>query len=265
MENCRAEARLFSATKRKMKKFMDIFVTVLMIVIFIFAFLIVGMRLFGLKPYAVISGSMEPTYHVGSMIYVKKTTAAELKVGDPITYVINGGTVVTHRIVEVLPDEDNPTVVRYRVKGDANKTADGEPVHINNVIGKPVFTIPLIGYVAYYVQNPPGCYILIIVLMSLFILSFIPNIYEHAKKYVAEKEERAVEAAAESETDDPAKLKEAYEKLIEQKEAALKEIGQIDTEQKEADQGEIGQKDSIDNNDPKADEDDKSSDGGSTN
>lgn len=175
----------------KMKKIIDIIFTVIMIVVIILAFLIAGIRIIGLSPYAVLSGSMEPEYHVGSMIYVKKTSAAELNVGDPITYVLENGTVVTHRIVEVLPDEDNPTVVRYRVKGDANNTADGDPVHINNVIGKPVFSIPLIGYVAFFVQNPPGTYIMIIFLVGLSLLSFIPNIYEKLIALSKEKEKSA--------------------------------------------------------------------------
>ena len=164
-----------------MKKFTDIASTAIMILVIIFAFLLVGMQLFGLKPYAVISGSMRPTYQVGSLIYVKKVTAAELEVGDPITYMLSNGVVVTHRIIEIHPDEDNPTVVRYTTKGDANNTADGTPVHINNIIGKPVFSIPLLGFVAYFVQTPPGSYILLSCLLILLMLSFIPNIVEVLK------------------------------------------------------------------------------------
>ena len=68
--------------------------------------------------------------------------------------------------------------MRYKTKGDANNTADGTPVHINNVIGKPVFSIPLLGFVAYCVQTPPGSYILLSCLLILLMLSFIPNIVE---------------------------------------------------------------------------------------
>jgi signal peptidase len=187
---------------RKMKKVIDIIFTVIMIVVLILGFLIAGVRLFGLKPYAVISGSMEPTYHVGSLIYVKKATASDLKVGDPITYYLPNGTVVTHRIVEVIPDEDDLTVVRYRTKGDANNTADGEPVHINNIIGKPVFSIPLIGYISYFVQNPPGSYIVIIIVAALILLSFIPNLYDNMIASNKKKEESAsVQAGGNAEDD----------------------------------------------------------------
>ena len=159
-----------------MKRIFDIIFTAVMVVVITLAVLLAGVRLFGLTPYTVISGSMEPKYPVGSLIYVKKVGIKDLKVDDVITYVIDGGTVVTHRIIEIIPDEDNPTVVRYRTKGDANKDADGEPVHINNVLGKAVFNIPLLGYVTYYIQNPPGSYIATGALMVLVLLSFLPGL-----------------------------------------------------------------------------------------
>ena len=62
------------------KKTIDVITTVTLILIIVFAFLLVGVRLFGLEPYTVLSGSMEPEYHVGSLIYVKDTSVAELEV-----------------------------------------------------------------------------------------------------------------------------------------------------------------------------------------
>ena len=159
-----------------MKKVCDVIFTAIIVIVVIFAFLIVGIRLFGLKPYVVTSGSMEPNYPVGSLVYVKKCEPDELKVNDTITYVIKSGTVVTHRIVEVIPDEDNPDVVRYKTKGDANDHPDGTPVHFNNILGKVTFSIPIIGFIAYFVQTPPGSYLLIVVLLLLVLLSFLPNI-----------------------------------------------------------------------------------------
>ena len=46
--------------------------TVLVSLVVILAILLVGVRVVGLTPYVVLSGSMEPTYHTGSLIYVKK-------------------------------------------------------------------------------------------------------------------------------------------------------------------------------------------------
>ena len=44
----------------------------------IMAILLVGVRVIGLNVYTVLSGSMEPTYHTGSLIYVKKVDYKDL-------------------------------------------------------------------------------------------------------------------------------------------------------------------------------------------
>ena len=118
------------------EKGFNIVTSTLLAAVVILAILLAGVRLFGIHPYTVLSGSMEPAYHVGSLVYVVKADPEDLKVGDDITYMLNSSTVVTHRIVEILPDEDDPTVLRFRTKGIANNTEDGTPVHENNVIGK---------------------------------------------------------------------------------------------------------------------------------
>ena len=120
-----------------------------------------GVRIVGLQPYVVLSGRMYPTYPVGSFIYVKSTDYKQLKVGDPITFLVSEDTVATHRIIEVLPDEDDPNTIRYFTQGDANDAPDGSSVHYKNIIGKPVFSIPYLGYVSNYIQTPPGKYVAI--------------------------------------------------------------------------------------------------------
>ena len=40
----------------------------------------------GYKPVVVLSGSMEPAYHVGSVIYYKSTPFEQIKEGDAITF-----------------------------------------------------------------------------------------------------------------------------------------------------------------------------------
>ncbi|MEI3100617.1 MAG: signal peptidase I [Oscillospiraceae bacterium] len=83
----------------------------------------------------VLSGSMEPTYHVGALIYVKKVDAMELRSGDVITFMLDEDTVATHRIVEVVPDAEDSSVLRFRTKGDADGNVDGSLVHYKNVLG----------------------------------------------------------------------------------------------------------------------------------
>lgn len=155
---------------------------VLVGIVVLLAVALVGVRLVGLQPYVVLSGSMEPTYPVGSLIYVKSVDYKELKAGDPITYMISQNTVVTHRIIEVLVDEEDPNTIRYFTQGDANDVPDGTSVHYKNIIGKPVFSIPYLGYVSNYIQNPPGTYIAIAAGAILILLVFLPDIFSDGEK-----------------------------------------------------------------------------------
>jgi len=163
---------------------------VLVGIVVLLAIALVGVRLIGLEPYVVLSGSMEPTYHVGSLIYVKSVDYKELKVGDPITYMISQDTVVTHRIIEVLVDEEDPNTIRYFMQGDANAVADGTSVHYKNIIGKPVFSIPYLGYVSNYIQNPPGMYVAIAAGAILILLVFLPDISAEEETGKSKKKER---------------------------------------------------------------------------
>ena len=151
-------------------------------IVALLAIALVGVRLIGLQPFVVLSGSMRPTYEVGSLIYVKSVDYKALKVGDPITYMISQDTVVTHRIIEVLVDEEDPNTLRYFTQGDANEQPDGTSVHYKNIIGKPVFSIPYLGYVSNYIQNPPGKYIAISGGAILILLVFLPDIFSDEDK-----------------------------------------------------------------------------------
>lgn len=173
-----------------MKKVWSVITTVLVVLAVIAAVGLVGARLIGYEFYTVLSGSMEPTYHVGSLLFVKHTDPATLRSGDVITFMVNENTIATHRIVEVVPDEEDASVLRFRTKGDANDTNDGTLVHMNNVIGKPTLSIPCAGYVVDYVQHPPGIYVAAIIVAVVVIIAFMPEPSKTAKKSPEEKENK---------------------------------------------------------------------------
>ncbi len=188
---------------RGLKKAWDIATTVLVVLAILLAVLLVGVRIVGLKVFTVLSGSMEPVYHVGSLIYVKEVKPSELAIGDDITFMVDKDTVATHRIIEVLTDEENPDLRRFRTQGVNNPTPDGEPVHQNNLIGQPVFTIPLLGYVAAYIQNPPGTYIAIAIGSLLLLLVFLPDLLKSEKKAKDSEEALTADAPPPSEDTPP--------------------------------------------------------------
>lgn len=163
--------------KKSIIKVWNVFTSALVALVVILALLLVGVRLFGMQVFTVLSGSMEPTYHVGSLIYVKETDPMTLQPGDVITFMLDEDTVATHRIVDVIPDEEDPSVIRFQTKGDANDAVDGSLVHYKNILGTPVFTIPKLGYLASYIQNPPGTYVAISAGAVLLALVFLPDLF----------------------------------------------------------------------------------------
>lgn len=165
-----------------LKKVWNVITTALVAIIVMLAILLVGVRVVGLQVYTVLSGSMEPVYHTGSLIYVKNVDPYEIEEGQVITFMLDENTIATHRVVEVVPDEEDASVVRFRTKGDANDAEDGSLVHYRNVIGTPVFTIPYLGYVANYIQNPPGMYIAISGGAILLLLMFLPDIFSESNE-----------------------------------------------------------------------------------
>lgn len=168
--------------KTTIKKIGNVVTTVLVVAVVLLAIALAGVRLFGLQVYTVLSGSMEPAYHVGALLYDKKVDPAQLRPGDVITFMLDEETIVTHRIVEVVPDVEDPSVIRFRTKGDANAAEDGSLVHYKNVLGTPVFTIPKLGYFANFVQQPPGLYVAIAFGAVLVLLAFLPDLLGDDKK-----------------------------------------------------------------------------------
>lgn len=171
---------------KKAKKVWDTVTTALVVLVVVFAVFLMGSRLVGFQVFHVVSPSMEPTYSEGDLIYVKEVDPDSIKIGDPITFVLNEDLVVaTHRVVAI--DSENR---QFTTKGDANKTEDAAPVHFNNLIGVPVFAIPLLGYVSAYIQTPPGMYVAIAFGVALLAVVFLPDMLAKKDK----KEEMQEEA-----------------------------------------------------------------------
>ncbi|MBQ9768615.1 MAG: signal peptidase I [Clostridia bacterium] len=194
-----------------LRKIFNIVSTIIVIIVVVIAVFLMGSRLVGLNVYNVISGSMEPTYSVGDLIYVKtvdyEDVAEKVKVDDPITFVLNEDKVVaTHRVVRIDAKEE-----LIYTKGDTNNTID-PAVHFKNVIGKPIFSIPLLGYVSAFMQTTTGMIVTISLGALLILIVFLPDFFGK-KKMTETPVEITDEVSATEETDDPStNLDETEEK-----------------------------------------------------
>lgn len=119
--------------------------------------LTIGPRFFPYQVYSVLSGSMEPTLHVGAVAIVLPVTADQLRVGDIITFAHpeRKETLVTHRIYE-MKDDDKERVIT--TKGDANNAPDGWAIIAPDSASgwRYAFTIPYAGYLLAWFQSPLG-------------------------------------------------------------------------------------------------------------
>jgi signal peptidase len=97
----------------------------------------------GWKFDAVLSGSMEPLFHVGGLVVVKPVNVQDITVGEIISFKLPGGTdTICHRVIAVN-QIDGQTY--FQTKGDANNAPDQNQVPIANVYGQVVFHMPLVG------------------------------------------------------------------------------------------------------------------------
>jgi signal peptidase I len=142
----------------------NIVFTIFMITMVFLIFITAQSRLTGKEPtllgyrlYVVDSGSMTPTLPINSIIIVKEQEPQEIKKGDIITYYgYDNTTRVTHRVAEVQKDG-----AFFITKGDANKTADPNPLKGEKLIGKVVLNIPYIGSILRFLSTPLGIALLL--------------------------------------------------------------------------------------------------------
>ncbi len=135
-------------------------------------------RVAGYETFAVLSGSMEPYYHVGSVVFVDKSAAPEeVEIGDPITFTKTDSLVATHRVIEIDNEKRE-----FRTKGDANDTEDASPVSFDQMVGKAGVSIPLLGYISIYMKTKKGMFGVAAVFIVIILLQLIPELVKPEKK-----------------------------------------------------------------------------------
>jgi signal peptidase len=104
------------------------------------------------------SGSMEPAIGTGAIVAIQP--AEQYAVDDVVTFHLQGrpDTFVTHRIIAA--DRTGATT-QFTTKGDANPAADTQTITDDQVVGRVVATLPLLGFVFAFVQQPLGFALLV--------------------------------------------------------------------------------------------------------
>ena len=108
---------------------------------------------FGYRYYNVLTTSMQSVYPRGSMVFVRMTDPKNIRVGDDITFYRDPKTIITHRVIEVIPDLDGEGTPGFRTKGVDNVLPDQDPVLGANVVGTVSLSCPLLGDLFSYIRE----------------------------------------------------------------------------------------------------------------
>ena len=119
-------------------KILNIGLTILSIVAISIVLGFLALTAFGIRPYVIKSGSMEPLYPTGSLCFVNTHISVDdLVVGDVVVYKEINDIRVMHRLIEV---DDG-----YILKGDAAATSKRVELTDDNLIGVTVYSSPALG------------------------------------------------------------------------------------------------------------------------
>ena len=131
-----------------MTRAIKITISALIVVLFAFSLLFVGIRALGMASFVVTGGSMEPTIHKGSLVIDEPVSADKLRLGDVITFDHYDQT-TTHRIVGI---EGSANGTMFSTKGDANQVSDPEPLTFPGRVGLVKLAVPGLGYAVAWMQ-----------------------------------------------------------------------------------------------------------------
>lgn len=122
----------------------------------------------GIKPFIVLTGSMEPIIKAGDLVLVKEVNENELKINDIIAFrYTKEDEALIHRIVGI---EEYEGKTFFTTKGDNNQTEDKLNIEYKNIEGIYSFRIGKIGEIAMFIRTKQGIAISLLAITTIFFL-----------------------------------------------------------------------------------------------
>ena len=149
-------------------------------------------KVFGFKPYVVITESMEPVLNVNDMVIVKRFDVEELEAGDIITFRADidydgDKEIVTHYIYSIGEDDDGYRIRTRRYYEEESQYApDNWTLSEDDVLGLYSFHIPWVGSIAQFVKSPFG---IAAIIVNVGVIVGIVYIIKYGKKEPEKVEE----------------------------------------------------------------------------
>ncbi len=126
------------------------------------------------RPLLVLTGSMEPSVPVGSLVVIRDVDPDTVRVGDVVTYRLTSRSgfdtegydtpYLTHRVKSV---ENHASGPRFITQGDANTTPDPLEVSPTQLLGRVVLVSSLAGGLVQSVRRPGGLVVLLLACLGV--------------------------------------------------------------------------------------------------
>jgi len=151
----------------------------------------------GIKPFIVLSGSMETEIKRGDLILTKVIDPTTLKIDDVIAFRDSENAVTTHRIIDIVVRNGQTYFI---TKGDNNSSQDQNLVAIEDVEGLYMTRIPGIGTIMNRLAEPTTIMMVGVGITMIFVISFVISSKKQQeaerKEFLEYKRQREEEQAA---------------------------------------------------------------------
>ncbi|XP_076249696.1 signal peptidase complex catalytic subunit SEC11 homolog C twr [Calliopsis andreniformis] len=126
----------------------------------------------------VLSGSMEPAFHRGDLLFLTNYQDEPVRVGEIIVFKVEGRVIpIVHRVIKVHEKGDQNNTVKFLTKGD-NNSVDDRGLYVQgqlwltqkDVVGKARGFLPYVGLVTIYMNEYPRFKYAVLTLLGLYVL-----------------------------------------------------------------------------------------------
>jgi signal peptidase len=93
---------------------------------------------------------MEPVIMPGDVVLVEKVDSHSVRTGDIIMFDNGEGVYITHRLIEIIEDDNGRQFV---TKGDNNASKDTNPSNESQFRGKIISIVPKIGLPSLFIRG----------------------------------------------------------------------------------------------------------------
>lgn len=124
----------------------------------------------------VLSGSMEPAFHRGDLLFLTNYQVEPIRVGEIVVFKVEGRDIpIVHRVLKVHEKENGE--VKFLTKGDNNSVDDrglyapGQMwLHKKDVVGRARGFVPYVGIVTILMNDYPKFKYFILAMLGIFVL-----------------------------------------------------------------------------------------------